>query len=182
MKNKIICIIFIILLIMFNIVPVVGVSIKPIDVLKEDHMVLPEDLGENETQLIIISGPVAHMFSEIELISGPSQDIKKIDMLVNRLLLRFFLPFAIVYVKNITLNVRFKIDNFLNNSRFSYGSIFTNDNDTTIKIKDQRHELRIEEFTGYFLFNHARIFKIRGGFFRLGQFSFVGAYKNVTVL
>ncbi|RLF36844.1 MAG: hypothetical protein DRM99_01855 [Thermoplasmata archaeon] len=154
--------------------------------------------GENLTLPYFITtyGPISKFITKIEILDGPEPQTTKIKKLINRGFVPFsrILPAYPVFVTRLNFTVEYKI-NVRNNSRFSYftinGTVIYNESGEPINITNKSfiynavHKIKIENFTGFFTFMHAKLFKGKIGthwFLNPARFSFAGFCDNVTFL
>jgi len=157
-----------------------------------------EYLAENYTpnNFVITGGPVLKLFTSVKILDGPENQTVKIEKLLNRkfvFMSRIFGAYP-VYVKGLNFTVEYKRD-ARTFSRFSFASVNatliykneTFENFTgMVNHTNEKHKIKVENFTGMFLFVHARLFKgiLVGAhlIFNPAKFVFVGGCDKVTYL
>lgn len=203
MNRKIIGTILCISVLLMSSVPIIGAN--PISYAKNNDELLQKaiELVDNENvttigELVISTGPVSKVYSEVELLDGDADQMKIIQRNLDKKLFRFsrFLPFIFVPVFNLSFTVEYKLD-LENGSKFSYLTLNTTlmaDNQTgeIVNSTDHTycyntiHKVHVENMTGLFFFNRARLYdkNMPAGqrFFIPAKFIFVGICENITYL
>ena len=86
-------------------ISVTGIGVNRPDV--SDVLTAPREFFDynddfNMSDVCLIVGPIASIYTEIELINGSSSDISRINWMFKRIIPRFILPFALIYTENLT--------------------------------------------------------------------------------
>lgn len=195
MNIKIIGVLFCVSIFAFGSIPAIGVT--PIDNLDLDPEISEEienffeaaniTFGDN---FFVTNGPASKIYSKVELLEGSENQMNKINRYLNRKFLRplIFLRQIPIFVENLSFTVEFKSD-VKDRSRFSYftGNASVNWNETTgefegIKnfsyIFNKAHKVKVDNMTGFFVFQRIRLFDRHQPFFRKffqpAKFIFIG--------
>ena len=137
-------------------------------------------------------GPVSKKYSKVTLIDGSESQMNRIQRHLDRKLFRPLIIFrnVIIPVKNLTFTVEY-LRNVENNSRFSYTTLNMTEwekiNDTlenmTI-INNIKHNITVENMTGFFIFHRIRLINLRAPLFRKlfhpAKFTFIGTCEKIT--
>ena len=162
---------------------------------------LNKGLDENFTlppNFFMTVGPVSKLCSNVKILNGSQTQTKRIQRPMDRKLLKLgmFLPTVTLLVTGMDFEVNYIRAPILKKSRFSYSTfnataIFDNGtvvNVTNVTIKHNViHKVRVENLTGFFIFERARFFRLfgvltRNLFFRPATFAFMGYCDNITYL
>lgn len=198
MDKKIIGVIFCVFIITISVIPAIGNEIYQTN--SENNLELfkkiKEIADENVTfsnYIFITIGPLGKTISQVELLDGPDSQVTRIRSILNRVLLRIF-PALPVMVNGLNFTVYYKKDIGLG-SRYSYASVYAepvfDENGTFINLTNETildnkiHKIKVENFTGLFLFYRTRFWKglLRSDthlFFIPARFAFAGMCDNVT--
>jgi hypothetical protein len=160
------------------------------------------------------AGPASEKYSQVKLLGGSPEEIQKIEKHLNKSLLSsVFLPYVMVFVStplNFTVSY---FEEVRDGSRYSYHTYFANatyddegnmgDTENETMITNEIHKMKVENFTGVFLYARAKLFRpptyyIRPLFLPMlfsiiyyncaklffipARFSFIGSCDNITQL
>ena len=205
MNKKIIGAIFCVCIFAFGSIPALGFN--PIDNLNLDQDIKKkiDNLFEEANITFgdifcLTNGPASKMYSKVELLEGSENQINKINLVLNRKILRplIFLRQIPIFVKNLSFTVEYKRD-VKNRSRFTYFTTNTTVkwNETTGEFEgfgiknfsfkfNKIHKVKIENMTGLFIFQRLLLFDrnqpIFWKFFHPAKFIFIGFCDNITYL
>jgi len=160
---------------------------------------LTKDLDENFTlppNFFTTVGPVSKMYSHVKILNGSQIQTKMIQRHLDRKLLKLgmFLPTVVLLVTEMDFEVSYSKTPLLNTSRFSYSTLNATavlQNGTLVNVTNITktynimHKVRVENLTGFFIFERAKFFRLFGMltrhlFFAPATFSFIGYCNNVT--
>jgi len=152
------------------------------------------DVNATNTSVLftMIYGPIRKQYTSIDIVLN-SDNAKKVNRFVNGLLPRFirvrdWIP---VLVSNLTFTVEFK-QNVSNTSKFNYLSYIVNmtynetgvpvENETLVQDICTTHTIKVENFTGVFMFMPYELINIRKApgyrFNNPAKFAFIGICDN----
>ena len=183
MNKKIIGAILCVCIFAFGSIPVTGET--PIDKLEIEPELKSyiDQILENNNQtfgdyFFLTNGPVLKIYSNVELLNGNENQIERINRHLSRKLFRpgIILRYIPVIAENLSFTVEYKKD-VRAKSRFSYmtASATVIWNETTGEyegLKDysyvvnQIHKIKVENMTGFFIFQRMKLFDINAPLFR----------------
>ena len=184
MKKKLVFSILCIFLLAGSTTSVIGMKIEKsnvADVLTKTIDYLDID-DENETiPICMIYGPTTSLYTEIELIDGSESDISRLNRLFNKIIPRFIIPLAILFIENLTFKVSFKREPLADNSRFSYitfwGDYVNGTFENESYIVNTIHTVTVTNFTGIFLRYRAKPLRLTPSYF-----VFIGEYEKIFAI
>jgi hypothetical protein len=162
---------------MIGAIPVTGMYI-PEDLVSENTrsylLEKVEDMADDNFTLppefVFTFGPVKKRITEFTVLDGPEDKTAKIEKLMNRRFVLFsrLLPFYMVTVIGMNFTMEYKKD-VRNGSRLTYASIncsiIFNESGDPVNvsnlsyIRNDVHKIKVENFSGVFLFTRARLFR-----------------------
>ena len=204
MNKKIIVAIFCVSIMLIGALPASSISI-PETIEKncsKSHILekAKEILEENLTlpsNFVITFGPITKSITDLEILDGAENEKAKIEKLMNRKFVLFskVLPAYVVPVFGMNFTIEYKKD-VRNGSRFTYstsnGSVIFDESGNPIDmtnfsyIRNTIHKIKVENFTGLFMFMHGKFIRGligRGHWFLIPALgSFAGYCDKITYL
>jgi hypothetical protein len=184
MNKKIFGIILCFLLLALSAISVKGEDIDIptfTDILNSPGNFLNKAEDTNISHVCFILGPITSIYTEIELIEGSESDINRINWMFKRILPRFILPIAFLFIEDLTFKIRFKIEPLIDNGRFFYMT-FWGDlvNETWVNesyVFNTIHTVTVNNFTGIFTRLRTRPIRLMPSYF-----FFAGEYEDIAVI
>ena len=142
-------------------------------------------IDNNQTRTILVTnGPIARRLTGISLTNGSNSQIQQIQRIINRRILQFIRPLAIIPVSDISFSITYRRNIISPRSGFSFQTTTTdyvNGSITnTITVRNERHTVIVEDFTGFFYSLRGR--PIRPLKLRPASFGFVGSCESAIIV
>ena len=151
------------------------------DILNPPDNFIKDEENTNISHVCFILGPITSIYTEIELIEGSESDINRIKWMFERIIPRFVIPLAFLFIENLTFKIRYKLEPLIDNGRFFYMTVWGDIvNDTWVNenfIFNTIHTVTVTNFSGIF-------FRLRTKPIRLlpSYFLFAGEYEDINVI
>lgn len=205
MNRKVIGVIVCVSILMLGSLPVMSADVledgKKVDLksyLLEKTQKLVDDNITLPPNFVITSGPISKFITEFEVLDGPEKQTTKIEKLMNRKFVPFsrVIPVYVVFVFGMNFTIEYK-NHLRFRSRFVYATVngsvifnesgFPEDITNVSYIHNQPHKIKVENFTGIFMFMHGRLIRRICSvgyhlFFIPARGSFIGYCDRVTYL